>query len=267
MQIKNIIAIASGKGGVGKSTVAVNLALALAQLNAKVGLLDADIHGPSQPAMLGTQHEKPILENGKLLPIEKHGLLSMSIGYLVKESSALVWRGPMLGKALQQLLQDTVWGELDYLIIDLPPGTGDVQLSLCQKVAVTGAVIVTTPQDIALLDVRRAIEMFNKLSVSVLGVIENMSVYECPQCGHNETIFGSGGGESLAAEFSIGVLAKLPLARWVRECADQGKPPLLRKEENNYATAMKEAAQMIINKLADKKRSTKFPKIVVEHKK
>src|SRR3990167_10514473 len=191
--IKYIIAVGSGKGGVGKSTVAVNLALALAKEGAQVGILDADIYGPSQPTMLGAQGERPVLSGKQLQPIERHGLQSMSIGYLVDAAAAMMWRGPMLGKALEQLMRDTNWGSLDYMILDLPPGTGDVQLTLCQKIPLTGAVIVTTPQDLAFNIAEKAILMFNKLRTPVLGLVENMSGFECRHCGHREEIFGSGG--------------------------------------------------------------------------
>lgn len=266
--IKNIIAIASGKGGVGKSTVAVNLALALAREGAQVGMLDADIYGPSQPAMLGTAGTKPAMANKKLLPIERHGIKSMSIGYLVAELAPMVWRGPMLGKAMHQLLHDTEWGQLDYLIIDLPPGTGDIQLTLCQKVPLSGAVMVTTPQDMALLDVRRACEMFNKLSVPILGVVENMSVYHCAHCGHEEHIFGTGGGAKLAAQYGLRVLGTIPLAVSIREMTDSGNPPVVQAPDSDYAKAFYQAARNMVEVLAaqPKDYSAKFPKIVVEKK-
>jgi len=266
--IKNIIAIASGKGGVGKSTVAVNLAIALAQTGAKVGILDADIYGPSQPAMLGAGTEKPVFKDGKFQPIERHGLSSMSIGYLIDADAPVVWRGPMIGKAMQQLLQDTRWGTLDYLVIDLPPGTGDVQLTLCQKIALDGAVVVTTPQDMALLDVRRACEMFSKMKVPILGVMENMSIYHCPECGHEASLFGSGGGKKLAEKYQVPLLGQLPLAKAIRETTDSGHPTVAAEPDSAYAKVFGSAAQNLIDTLSKttklKDYSSRFPKIVVE---
>ncbi|OGT58768.1 MAG: hypothetical protein A3F14_06830 [Gammaproteobacteria bacterium RIFCSPHIGHO2_12_FULL_43_28] len=247
--IKHIIAVASGKGGVGKSTVAVNLALALLKEGVRVGLLDADIYGPSQPTMLGAQGERPVLSGKQLQPIERHGLQSMSIGYLVDATAAMMWRGPMLGKALEQLLRDTAWGELDYLIIDLPPGTGDVQLSLCQKIPVSGAVIVTTPQDLALIDVRRACEMFKKLNVPILGVIENMSTHHCEQCGHEDKLFGEGGGETLSTEYRTPLLGTIPLNRTIREMTDGGMPPVAGAPESRYAVVFGEIAAKVADQL------------------
>lgn len=265
--VKNIIAVGSGKGGVGKSTIAVNLALGLAQEGAKVGILDADIYGPSQPAMLGTEGQKPVVKDKRLMPIVRHGLQSMSIGYLIEQNAAMVWRGPMIGKALQQLLQDTAWDSLDYLVIDLPPGTGDIQLTLCQKIPVSGAVIVTTPQDLALLDVRRACEMFNKLNVPILGVVENMSVYHCSQCGHEEKIFGQGGAKKLTREFGVKLLGSMPLDLQIREATDQGQPPVVQDPHGQYANAFCELARHVAGQLSLQQRdySAKFPKIVVQH--
>lgn len=267
--VKNIIAIASGKGGVGKSTIAINLALALSQEGARVGILDADIYGPSQPSMLGAMGEKPVFKDG-LLPVERHGIQSMSIGYLIDKVAPMVWRGPMIGKALQQLLHDTKWRDVDYLIVDLPPGTGDIQLTLCQKIPVSGAVIVTTPQDLALLDVARACEMFNKLDVPLLGVIENMSVYQCPQCGHVEPIFGSGGALKLAQQYHVSLLGTVPLDIKIREMTDNGNPPVIQDPESHYARLFGEIARKVAAKLAlqAKDYSAKFPKIVVagQHK-
>lgn len=256
--VKNIIAVASGKGGVGKSTIAINLALALVKEGAKVGLLDADIYGPSQPTMLGTAGEKPVIKDRSIHPIIRHGIQSISIGNLVDASAAMVWRGPMLGKALEQLIYDTKWEDLDYLVVDLPPGTGDVQLTLCQKIPVSGAVIVTTPQDIALLDVRRACEMLNKMNVPILGVVENMSIYHCTNCGHDEHIFGEGGGAKLAAEFGLPSLAAIPLNISIREMTDSGQP----KELEIFS----EMARKVAAKLAlqTKDYSSRFPKIVVK---
>ncbi len=226
--VKNIIAVASGKGGVGKSTTAVNLALALAAEGARVGILDADIYGPSQPKMLGVGQRRPeVIEvDGKqmMVPIEAHGIQSISMGYLVTEQTPMVWRGPMVSGALQQLLTQTQWDNVDYLIVDMPPGTGDIQLTLSQKVPVTGAVIVTTPQDIALLDAQKGIEMFRKVKVPVLGVIENMAVHICSNCGHEEHIFGAGGGERIARDYDTRLLGSLPLDLSIRETTDGGKP-------------------------------------------
>ncbi|MEX2353703.1 MAG: iron-sulfur cluster carrier protein ApbC, partial [Gammaproteobacteria bacterium] len=222
--VKNTIAIASGKGGVGKSTTAVNLALALQAEGAKVGILDADIYGPSQPRMLGC-HKKPESTDGKKLePNVSYHLQSMSIGYLIDEETPMIWRGPMVTSALEQMLADTNWQDLDYLIIDLPPGTGDIQLTLCQKIPVSGAIIVTTPQDIALLDARKALKMFQKVEVSVLGIVENMSTHICSNCGHEEHIFGAGGGESMAKQYGVELLGSLPLDIAIREGVDNGKP-------------------------------------------
>ena len=225
--IRNIIAVASGKGGVGKSTVAVNLALALRHEGARVGLLDADIYGPSIPLMLGSTKERPASHDGKQMqPISVYGIVCNSIGFLVPESEATVWRGPMASKALSQILHETRWGELDYLIVDMPPGTGDIQLTMAQQVPTTATLIVTTPQDIALADVRKGIAMFNKVDIPVLGVIENMSYHICSKCGHQEAIFGTGGGQKVAEQYGIALLAQLPLHIQVRECMDEGRPPI-----------------------------------------
>lgn len=264
--IKNIIAVASGKGGVGKSTVAVNLALALAKEGAAVGLLDADIYGPSQPDMLKTTGQKPDIEDQHFVPIESHGIKSMSIGNLVQGTVPLAWRGPMIGKALQQMLGETKWGELDYLVIDLPPGTGDIQLTLCQKIPVSGAVIVTTPQDMALLDVRRACEMFAKLNVPILGVIENMSHFHCPACGHEAHIFGSGGAKKLADEYHLQQFGSIPLALTIREQTDSGMPPVAFDAESEHAQLFRAIARKVAGQLSlqGKDYSARFPKIVVE---
>lgn len=264
--IKNIIAVASGKGGVGKSTIAVNLALALAREGAAVGLLDADIYGPSQPVMLGTQQEKPLIKDKTITPIRRHGIQSMSIGYLVDLMAPMVWRGPMLGKALQQLLNDTQWQALDYLIVDLPPGTGDVQLTLCQKIPVSGAVMVTTPQDLALLDVRRACEMFYKMNVPILGIVENMSAYHCTACGHETPIFGEGGAAKLAASYHMDLLGSVALNHKIREMTDSGEPPVVQGVESDYAKPFYEIARRVAGKLVlqTKDYTAKFPKIVVE---
>ncbi len=264
-QVKNIIAVGSGKGGVGKSTIAINLALALAKEGAAVGILDADIYGPSQSAMLGAPNEKALVKDRKLQPIMRHGLQSMSIAYLVDPQAAMIWRGPMIGKAMQQMLHDTAWENLDYLIVDLPPGTGDIQLTLCQKIPVCGAVMVTTPQDLALLDVRRACAMFQQLQVPILGVIENMSVHTCSHCGHEEQIFGADGAEKLAKEFGFTVLQSLPLDAQIRTMTDEGFPPVLQAPDGAIARKFAEAARHIAAKLALQRKdySRQFPPIVV----
>lgn len=224
-QISHIVVVASGKGGVGKSTTAVNLALALHRQGARVGLFDADIYGPSQPLMLGVAGKRPQIINGNQMePITAHGIKCNSVGFLVDENQAMVWRGPMVVGAFNQILNDTVWGQLDYLIIDMPPGTGDIQLSLAQSVSVTGAVIVTTPQDVALLDAKRGIEMFRKVQVPILGVVENMGIHVCSQCGHSEHIFGEGGADRIAHAYGVEVLGSLPLDGKIREQCDAGTP-------------------------------------------
>ncbi|MEM9257373.1 MAG: iron-sulfur cluster carrier protein ApbC [Pseudomonadota bacterium] len=251
-QIKHIVAVASGKGGVGKSTTSVNIALAMAALGKRIGLLDADIYGPSQQMMLGVgseQRPKQSVDGQHLLPIEVHGLESMSMGYLVSDKTPMVWRGPMAGGALAQLLEQTLWGELDVLIIDMPPGTGDVQLTLSQKAKVAGAVIVTTPQNIALLDAQKGIEMFRKVDIPVLGVIENMAVHICTACGHVEHIFGAEGGERIAADYGVPVLASLPLARSIREQTDAGQPPVIAEPESEVAGLYLKAAESILEAL------------------
>lgn len=266
-QIKNVIAIASGKGGVGKSTTAVNLALALSCEGARVGLLDADIYGPSQPQMLGVSaEERPDVKDKKIIPMMRHGIQSVSIGYLVDTSAAMVWRGPMVSMALQQLMNDTQWDNLDYLIIDLPPGTGDIQLTLSQKIPVSGAVIVTTPQDLALLDVRRACEMFRKVNVPVLGIIENMSTHLCSNCGHEEKIFGEGGGARIAHEYQVNLLGSLPLNIQIREQTDAGNPPVVQNPDSPFAKIYCEIARKVaaILSLQLKDYSGKFPAIVVK---
>jgi len=227
-RVKNIIAVASGKGGVGKSTTAVNLALALSVEGARVGILDADIYGPSQPQMLGVGKKEPqIVNNQFMVPIEAHGLKSNSMGYLVTEKTPMVWRGPMASSAFQQLVNQTDWGDLDYLVVDMPPGTGDIQLTLSQSVSVTGAVIVTTPQDIALMDAKKGIEMFRKVNVPVLGIVENMATHTCNNCGHEEHIFGEGGGAAIAKQYQTSLLGSLPLDLSIREHADGGKPSVI----------------------------------------
>lgn len=267
-EVKNMIAVASGKGGVGKSTTAVNLALALAAEGARVGVLDADIYGPSQPAMLGINERPTAADQAgkKIRPILKHGLQSMSIGYLTDTTTAMIWRGPMVSMALQQLLNDTQWDALDYLIIDLPPGTGDIQLTLSQKIPVSGAVIVTTPQDLALLDARRAVEMFRKVNVPVLGVIENMSTHICSNCGHEEPIFGEGGGEHLADEYQVELIGRVPLNKHIREQTDSGQPPVVTDPTGRDAAIYRDMARHLAAKLAlqPKDYSSKFPPIIVK---
>ncbi|MDB4299549.1 iron-sulfur cluster carrier protein ApbC [bacterium] len=244
---KYVVAIASGKGGVGKSTVAVNIAAALVKLGHKVGLLDADIYGPSQRQMLGVAESvTPEQQDGKyLLPIMAHGIAAMSMGFLTSERTPTVWRGPMASGALVQMLEQTLWGDLDILLIDMPPGTGDIQLTLSQKVTLSGAVIVTTPQDIALLDARKGIEMFNKVSVPILGLVENMAVHICAQCGHKEHIFGEQGGQQLAGEYHIPVLASLPLSLRTRENSDAGQPLVLSAADSSEAALFLDAAAQL----------------------
>jgi len=265
--IKNIIAIASGKGGVGKSTTAVNLALALSAEGANVGLLDADIYGPSQPRMLGTS-AKPESTDGKTMePVVSYHLQTMSIGYLVDEETPMIWRGPMVTQALEQLLNDTNWKDLDYLIVDLPPGTGDTQLTLAQKVPVSGAVIVTTPQDIALLDARKALKMFEKVEVPVLGVIENMSTHICSKCGHEEHIFGEGGGNSMSEQYDVSFLGALPLDIRIRKETDDGKPTVVAEPDAAISQIYCQIARRVAGKLASEKKdySSKFPNIVIQN--
>ncbi len=264
--IKNIIAVASGKGGVGKSTVSVNLALALAKEGANVGILDADIYGPSQPKMLGIDTPPTPKDPKVLYPIIRHGLQSMSIGYLIDPKAAMIWRGPMVSMALQQLLNDTHWENLDYLVIDLPPGTGDIQLTLAQKIPVAGALIVTTPQDLALLDARRAIEMFQKVQVPVLGIVENMSLHTCTHCGHQEPLFGAGGGEKLAQEYGVTCIGQIPLDVKIREQTDSGMPPVVSDPEGSLSKLYRDIARQVAAKIAlqPKDYSSKFPNIVVK---
>lgn len=265
--IANVVAVASGKGGVGKSTVAVNLALAWARQGARVGLLDADIYGPSQPIMLGMQGERPSSRDGKrLVPIASHGVVAMSIGFLVDVEQPMVWRGPMVTSALNQLMAETDWGALDYLVIDMPPGTGDIQLTLSQRVPVAGAVIVTTPQDISLADARKGLRMFEKVNVPVLGIVENMSLHVCSQCGHVDHVFGAGGGERMAEQYGVQLLGELPLDARIREEADGGKPTVVAAPDSDRAEAYFALARRTAGELARRARdrSLAFPKIVVE---
>ena len=265
--VKNIIAVASGKGGVGKSTTSVNLALALAAEGANVGILDADIYGPSIPTMLGLSGY-PASDDGKTMnPKISFGVQTISIGYLIEEDQPMIWRGPMVTNALQQLLKDTNWDNIDYLIVDLPPGTGDIQLTLAQQIPVTAAVIVTTPQDIALIDAQRGLGMFEKVKVPVLGVIENMSMHICSNCGHEEAIFGQGGGESMAKKNNIDLLGSLPLDIKIREFADSGRPTVVADADGRPAEIYKEIARKMAGKLALKGKdySSKFPNIVIQN--
>ena len=263
--VKNIIAVASGKGGVGKSTTAANLALALAAEGASVGLLDADIYGPSLPMMLGISR-RPESEDGKTMePLENYGVQVMSIGFLVDQDEAMIWRGPMATQALEQLLRQTNWKDLDYLIVDLPPGTGDIQLTLSQRVPMTGAVIVTTPQDIALLDAKKGIKMFEKVGVPILGIVENMAVHVCSNCGHVEHIFGAEGGKKMAAEYRMDYLGALPLAMGIRLQADSGTPTVVAEPEGEIAAIYKDVARRVAVGIAEKSKdfSAKFPTITV----
>jgi ATP-binding protein involved in chromosome partitioning len=265
--VKNIIAVASGKGGVGKSTTAVNLALALAAEGATVGVLDADIYGPSQPMMLGITG-KPVSKDNKLLePMEGHGLQAMSIGFLIDVETPMVWRGPMVTQALEQLLNETRWRDVDYLVVDLPPGTGDIQLTLAQRVPVTGAVIVTTPQDIALIDARKGLKMFEKVSIPILGIVENMSIHVCSKCGHEERIFGEGGGARMGKDYDMELLGSLPLDIRIREQADSGTPTVVADPDGRAAQIYKQIARRVAVKIAEKQQdhSSAFPKIVVQN--
>lgn len=265
--IKNIIAVASGKGGVGKSTVAVNLALALQGLGAQVALLDADIYGPSQPKMLGKQGTQAQAQQKKLIPIENYGIQSISMGYLVSEENPMIWRGPMVSSALQQLLNETAWQECDYLIIDLPPGTGDIQLTMAQKIPISAAIVVTTPQDIALLDAKKAYNMFAKVEIPVLGIVENMSGHTCSACGHHDAIFGSGGGSKLAQEMGIPLLGQLPLDTRIQQQSDQGEPIVVAEPEGELAQPFWEMAHQVAGKLALREvdYTALMPEIVIEH--
>lgn len=265
--VRNVIAIASGKGGVGKSTTTTNLALALALEGARVGVLDADIYGPSQQVMLGLEGRPESADGKTITPMESYGVQAMSIGALVDVDQPMVWRGPMVSQALEQLLRDTMWSNLDYLLIDLPPGTGDIQLTLSQKVPLTGVVIVTTPQDIALIDAKKALKMFEKVHVPILGIIENMSVHVCSKCGHSEHIFGQGGGDEMSRDYQVDVLGALPLDIKIREALDAGKPTLISDPDSPSSITYRDIARSVGLKLAKRKRdySQTFPKIKVEN--
>ncbi len=265
--VKNIIAVASGKGGVGKSTTAVNIALALAAEGASVGMLDADIYGPSQPTMLGITGRPESTDGKTLEPMTGHGIQASSIGFLIDVDTPMVWRGPMVTQALEQLLKDTRWRDLDYLVVDLPPGTGDIQLTLAQKVPVTGAIIVTTPQDIALIDARKGLKMFEKVGIPILGIVENMAIHICSQCGHEEHIFGSGGAAKMCKDYGAEFLGALPLDIKIREQADSGKPTVVADPDGRVAEIYRQIARRVAVKIGDlqKDMSGKFPSIVVQN--
>jgi ATP-binding protein involved in chromosome partitioning len=266
--VKNIVAVASGKGGVGKSTTAANLALALAQEGARVGLLDADIYGPSMPQMMGLVGQQPESDDGKTMhPLKAHGVQTMSIGFMIDVDSPMVWRGPMVTQALEQLLNQTNWDDLDYLVVDMPPGTGDTQLTLAQKVPVTGAIIVTTPQDIALIDARKGLKMFEKVGIPILGLVENMSIHICSKCGHEEHIFGHGGGEQMCKDYETEFLGALPLELAIREMADSGKPTVVGAPDSRAADIYRTIARRVAVKVAERAKDMthKFPNIVVQN--
>ena len=266
-QVKNIIAVASGKGGVGKSTTAVNLALALAAEGASVGILDADIYGPSQPTMLGIKGRPESRDGRTIEPMEGHGIQANSIGFMIDGDTPMVWRGPMVTQALEQLLRETNWRDLDYLIVDMPPGTGDIHLTLSQKIPVTGAVIVTTPQDIALLDARKGLKMFEKVGIPILGIVENMAMHVCSSCGHVEHIFGEGGGERMAKDYGVEYLGGLPLDIRIREQTDSGRPTVVADPDGAIADAYRRIARRVAVRIAEKARdmSLKMPAIVVQN--
>jgi ATP-binding protein involved in chromosome partitioning len=266
-EVKNIIAVASGKGGVGKSTTAVNLALALAAEGASVGILDADIYGPSQPTMLGISGRPESLDGKTMEPMQGHGLQAISIGFMIDVDTPMVWRGPMVTQALEQLLRDTHWRGIDYLVVDLPPGTGDIQLTLAQKVPVTGAVIVTTPQDIALIDARKGLKMFEKVGIPIIGIVENMSTHICSSCGHEEHIFGAGGAEKMCQDYSTEFLGALPLDIRIREQTDSGKPSVVADPDGRIADIYRKIARRVAVKISEqaKDMTSKFPTIVIQN--
>jgi len=265
--VKNIVAVASGKGGVGKSTTAVNLALALASDGASVGILDADIYGPSLPMMLGIEGRPESQDGQSMNPMRGHGMQANSIGFLIEQDNPMVWRGPMATSALEQLLRQTNWEDLDYLIVDMPPGTGDIQLTLSQRVPVTGAVIVTTPQDIALLDAKKGLKMFEKVGIPILGIVENMGTHICSNCGHEEHIFGAGGGDRMAKEYGVEVLGSLPLDIGIREQADSGRPTVVADPDGRIAGIYRSIARKVAIHIAERARdmTSKFPNIVVQN--
>ncbi len=266
-EVKNIIAVASGKGGVGKSTTAVNLALALAAEGASVGILDADIYGPSQPTMLGITGRPESLDGKTLEPMMGHGVQAISIGFMIEADTPMVWRGPMVTQALEQLLRDTHWQGVDYLVVDLPPGTGDIQLTLAQKVPVTGAVIVTTPQDIALIDARKGLKMFEKVGIPIIGIVENMSTHICSKCNHEEHIFGAGGAEKMCKDYNAEFLGALPLDIRIREQTDSGKPSVVADPDGRIAETYRKIARRVAVKISEqaKDMTSKFPTIVVQN--
>jgi ATP-binding protein involved in chromosome partitioning len=265
--VKNVIAVASGKGGVGKSTTAVNLALALAAEGATVGIMDADIYGPSQPTMLGITGRPDSSDGQSMEPMMGHGIQAMSIGFLVDVEQPMVWRGPMVTQALEQLLNDTKWKDLDYLVVDLPPGTGDIQLTLAQRVPVTGAVIVTTPQDIALIDARKGLKMFEKVGIPILGIVENMSLHICSNCGHEERIFGTGGGEKMCQDYEVEFLGSLPLDIRIREETDSGKPTVVAEPDSRISMIYRDIARRVAIRVAEQAQdfSARFPSIVIQN--
>jgi ATP-binding protein involved in chromosome partitioning len=265
--VKNIVAVASGKGGVGKSTTAVNLALALAAEGATVGVLDADIYGPSQPTMLGIAGRPESTDGKTLEPMEAYGVQAMSIGFMIDPDTPMVWRGPMVTQALEQLLKDTNWREVDFLVVDMPPGTGDIQLTLAQKVPVTGAVIVTTPQDIALIDARKGLKMFEKVGVPIVGIVENMSIHVCSNCGHAEHNFGEGGAQNMCDDYQVPFLGSLPLDIRIREQADSGRPTVVADPQSKVADMYRDIARKVAVSVAQKAAdfSAKFPSIVIQN--
>jgi ATP-binding protein involved in chromosome partitioning len=265
--VKNVIAVASGKGGVGKSTTAVNLALALLAEGASVGIMDADIYGPSQPTMLGITGRPDSSDGQSMEPLMGHGIQAMSIGFLVDVEQPMVWRGPMVTQALEQLLNDTKWKDLDYLVVDLPPGTGDIQLTLAQRVPVTGAVIVTTPQDIALIDARKGLKMFEKVGIPILGIVENMSLHICSNCGHEERIFGTGGGEKMCQDYEVEFLGSLPLDIRIREETDSGNPTVAAEPDSRISMIYRDIARKVAIRVAEQAQdfSARFPSIVIQN--